>query len=66
MDGIEPGVVYEVLQPEGNYLYGVTPDGEGVHWYDTEEEAVADRLDLPVNYEVITLTDDEFEEMRSE
>lgn len=61
--GIEPGVLYEV-GANGSYIYGVTPDGIGMHWYDTEEEAVNDRIDLPERYEVITLTEEELEEAR--
>lgn len=68
MTGIEPGVLY-VVQNYNSYVgwsegFAVTPDGEGMHWYDTEEEAVADRLDLPDDYETVYVTDEELEEMR--
>ena len=62
--GIDPDTLYIVRQgayDEAPPNYGITPDGVGMYWYDTREEAEAD---LPEVYRTVRLTDDELEERR--
>lgn len=66
--GIEPGVLYMLV--DDHYTepvrFGATPDGIGMHWYDTREEAIADRLDFPEKPTEVELTQDELDELREE
>lgn len=65
--GIEPGVLYVIEDDDGNEVAAaVTPDGIGMHWYDTVEEAIEDRIDLDDPPARVRLTHRELEELRGE
>ena len=62
MKSIEPDVLYAVLdETYGTTLYAVTPDGEGMYWYDTIEEA---EDALPEVYRTVQTTEHELEAAR--
>lgn len=66
METIEPNTLYIVNMSPGrpwvHEKYAWTPDGVGVFWYDTEEEARADST-YPLD-DVMYVTKDQLEEMR--
>lgn len=66
--GIEPGTLYVIIDygtGAETGQYGATPDGIGMHWYDTREAAIADRLDFPEDPPEVELTDMELDQLRN-
>lgn len=37
---LDSSTVFAVKEPEGHILYGVCPNGDGMNWYDTLDEAI--------------------------
>jgi hypothetical protein len=65
MAGIEPGVLYIVTQGSGPDTFGFTPDGVGMIWHDSEEEAIANSLDLDESSPSVELTEQELDDLRN-
>lgn len=60
--GIDPDTLYVII--DDNYIvngYAITPDGVGMYWYDTKEEAEGG---LPEVYETRYVTDKQLQDMR--
>lgn len=61
-EGIEPDTLYVVFHEKyRTNSYAITPDGVGMYWYDTQEEAEGG---LPEVYETRYVTDKQLEDMR--
>lgn len=60
---IKPDVLYVVTDSRDRTTYGITPDGEGMYWYDTEDEATAG---LPEQHARREVTDKELAVIRGE
>lgn len=59
--GIKHDTLYVVEMEQGNTLFAITPDGEGMYWYDTQDEAEGD---LPEHHGIAFVTEGKLEEMR--
>lgn len=62
MSKINPDTLYVVEHENGDTGYAITPDGEGMYWYDTQTEAEGD---LPEHHKIAFVTEGKLEEMRN-
>ncbi|MGP4994589.1 hypothetical protein [Glutamicibacter ardleyensis] len=63
-----PDVIYEMVDKNGNTekgeSWGTSPDGVGMHWYESREQCVGEFMDAGDSLPHVSMTEDEFESMR--
>lgn len=60
--GINPDTLYVVEMDNGDTMYAVTPDGEGMYWYETQDEA--EETALPDHHKLAFVTEGKLDQMR--